>query len=336
MEMLCRIFADVLQVDRIGVTDNFFEAGGDSLGVIKLVVRIRAAFGVRIGPELIFQHPTALAVAEHLEIDSDGGDALNPLLVMRSHGSRPPLFCVHPGGGLGWCYTPLLGAVDTERPIMVLQSRGLRPGEIPARGGIPEMVEDYLGLIRQACPRGPYHLLGWSFGGTVAHALACRLQAEGETVGALAVMDAAPTAAGESRVPSTRELMISVLQEFGYDLRDLASVPLRPDRVVHLLQRENSAMAYLEPAHVHAVLEVFANNQRSVRGHRPGTFDGDLEFFSALDEGAVDPGRWSAYITGDVRLHPLSGTHRNIARPEHLAEVARVLDALLNEGLRTS
>jgi thioesterase domain-containing protein len=329
METLCRLFAEALGVDRFGVGDNFFESGGDSLAVVRLVGRIRVTFGVRIGPDVVFRHPTVLAVAEHLRIDSQGDDALAPLLALRPHGTRPPLFCVHPGGGMSWCYAALLGRLDPDRPVMGLQSRGLRPGETPARGGIDEMTGDYLRLIRGVQPEGPYHLLGWSFGGTVAHALACRMQAGGDEIGVLAVMDAEPTsAAGPNGTPSARELMLSLLQEFGYDLRDLANVPLRPDRVTELLRRANSAMAYLGPSHVNAVAEVYANNQRSMAGHEPDVFHGDLDFFSAFDESAVDPARWAPYVSGETRLHRVPGTHRSMARQEHMAVIAQVLNSL--------
>jgi thioesterase domain-containing protein/acyl carrier protein len=330
LEALCRLVAEEIGTGRIGVDDNFFEAGANSLTVIKIVGRIRTTFGIRIGPETVFRHPTVSAVAGQLEIDNQGADALDPVLVLRPHGGRPPLFCVHPGGGMSWCYTSLLGSLDPDRPVVGLQARGLRPGETPARGGVTEMTDDYLRLIREVQPRGPYHLLGWSFGGTVAHALACRMQQDGEQVGLLAVMDAEPVAtAGPTGPPTARELMLGLLQEFGYDRRDLASMPLRPDRVVTLLRQESSAMAYLEPAHVNAVLEIFANNHRAMHGYRPEVFDGDLEFFSASDESAVDASRWSPYLSGQIRVHPLPCTHRDIARPEHLAEIARILNTVL-------
>ncbi|MFG1610405.1 alpha/beta fold hydrolase [Actinoplanes sp. NPDC049265] len=330
MEALCRLFAEVLGVDRVGVDDDFFGAGGNSLDVVRLVGRIRVTFGVRIGTDAVFRHPTVRGVAGQLSIDSQGEDSLDPVLVLRPHGGLPPLFCVHPGGGMSWCYTGLLGVLDADRPVMALQARGLRTGDTLVQGGVGAMADDFLTLIREVQPEGPYHLLGWSFGGTLAHAIAARMQEAGQKVGMLAVMDAEPTAAeGPERTPTVRELLISLLQEFGYDLRDIANVPLRPDRVIALLRRENSAMAYVEPATVNAVMEVYANNLRAVSGHRPPLFHGDLEFFYAAEEPAVDAGRWSPFVTGEIRPHPLACTHRTIAQPGPMAAIARVLDDLL-------
>jgi thioesterase domain-containing protein/acyl carrier protein len=329
LETLSRLFAEVLGVDRFGVTDNFFAAGGNSVAVIRLVGRIRTTFGVSLGPDTVFRNPTVLAIAEHLDMDGEGGDALDPLLALRPHGSRPPLFCVHPGGGMSWCYAALLGSLDTDRPLYGLQARGLRPGGSPAAGGVAEMVEDYLGLIREVQPDGPYHLLGWSFGGTVAHALACRIQAAGDAVGLLATIDAEPTSTVDHGVPTARELMVSLLQEFGYELRDLANVPLRHDRVMALLRKEGSAMAYLPESHVDSVIAIFANNQRAVHGHAPGHYPGDLHFFSAADESAIDAAVWTPYVGGDIHTHLVAGTHRSVVRPEQMARIARVLNELL-------
>jgi len=332
VETLCRLVADALEVDRINVDDNIFQAGANSVTVVRLVARIRATFGVALGPDTIFRNPTVLSIAERMTLDSQGDHALDALLALRPHGGLPPLFCVHPGGGMSWCYVGLLRSLEPDRPVYGLQARGLKDGEVPAAGGIEEMVEDYLGLVRDTQPRGPFHFLGWSFGGTVAHALASRLQGDGEEVGLLAVMDAEPESLAERSAPTTREILVGLLNEFGYDSRDLATVPLRHDRVTALLRREGSAMAYLQPSHVQSVIDIFANNQRSMRGYEPGAFRGDLQFFSAVADGdqpAVDPSRWTPYVTGEVRRFPIACTHRGIAAPDHMATIATTLNSLM-------
>ena len=211
------------------------------------------------------------------------------------------------------------------------QARGLKDGELPTAGGIEDMIEDYLALVLGIQPQGPFHFLGWSFGGTVAHALACRLQGEGAEVGLLAAMDAAPVSMADRPAPTTREILVGLLNEFGYDSRDLASIPLRHDRVTALLRREGSAMAYLEPAAVQSIIDVFANNQRLMRGYEPGRFRGDLQFFAAVDDGnqpAIDPSLWTPYVTGEVRTFPIACTHRAIAQPRHMAAIAGILNGI--------
>jgi thioesterase domain-containing protein len=90
------------------------------------------------------------------------------LVPLRPHGSLPPLFCIHPAAGLGWCYPGLLQHLRIDYPIYALQARGLKHKEsLPQT--LEEMVLDYLDQIRKIQPSGPYHLLGWSFGGILAY-----------------------------------------------------------------------------------------------------------------------------------------------------------------------
>src|SRR5206468_431773 len=112
--------------------------------------------------------------------------------------------------------------------------------------------------------------LGWSFGGTAAHAVACRLQADDECVELLAIMDAEPEAdSTESAQPGLREVFLGLLDELGYDRRQLADVPLRHERIVAILRDRGSALAYLEPDRVSAIVDIFANNLRITRDYRP-------------------------------------------------------------------
>src|SRR5205807_6296229 len=101
------------------------------------------------------------------------------------------LFCVHPAGGLSWCYAPLLRYLPDDIPLYGLQATGLDgTGELPE--SLPAMAADYLQRLRSVQPSGPYRLLGWSFGGLVAHEMARQLQAQGEQVAAMIVLDAYP------------------------------------------------------------------------------------------------------------------------------------------------
>src|SRR6202035_6200465 len=93
-------------------------------------------------------------------------DALGVLLPIRAHGSNPPFFCMPPGGGVSWCYMPLARYVPADYPLYGLQDRGL-DGASQLAGSVRDMAADYLEQIRAVQGSGPYHLLGWSFGGIV-------------------------------------------------------------------------------------------------------------------------------------------------------------------------
>ena len=115
-------------------------------------------------------------------------DALAVLLPLGPRGSRPPLFCLHPAGGLSWSYADLLRHLPSEQPLYGLQSCSLtRPDRAPST--IDTMAADYLQEIQAVQPNGPYFLLGWSLVGPLAPAIATQLQDQQESVALLAILD---------------------------------------------------------------------------------------------------------------------------------------------------
>lgn len=194
-EALCALFGEVLGVDGVTIDDDFFLLGGHSLLASKLASQARAALATELSMRDLFEAPTVARLVARLDAagpaPAQPQQSLDILLPLRGEGQRPPLFCVHPGGGLGWSYTGLLRHLAPDQPVYALQARGLtEPDVLPA--SVEEMAADYLGQIRTVQPTGPYHLLGWSFGGLIAHAMATRLQEQGEEVATLAVVDAYP------------------------------------------------------------------------------------------------------------------------------------------------
>jgi thioesterase domain-containing protein len=129
---------------------------------------------------MLFQAPT---VAELLGTLAPPGRAAG-MLPIRTVGTRPPLFCLPPASGLSLCYTGLRSHLPADQPIY-----GLQGG---SGASIEQVAAGYLTQLREIQPVGPYHLLGWSFGGHVAHSMAALLRQAGEQVRLLAVLDAYP------------------------------------------------------------------------------------------------------------------------------------------------
>jgi nonribosomal peptide synthetase DhbF len=196
--LIAGAWVDILDQDRIGIHDNFFDLGGHSLLAARLVGRITEELGIDLPLRTLFAAPTVAQLSAYVA-QADGPDEpwgkdhhLGPVLPLREQGERTPLFCIHPAMGLGWGFTALLPHLK-GRPIYTVQAPGLTDKDL-----LPQTIEDaaarYVRCIRSIQPHGPYLLVGRSFGGLAAYEMATQLEQAGEEIGLLALLDSLPTA----------------------------------------------------------------------------------------------------------------------------------------------
>jgi pristinamycin I synthase-3/4 len=295
----------------------------------RLVGRVKTVLGADIGVRTLFEAPTVAALAARIDGADTGHDPFGVVLPLRTGGSRTPLFCVHPAGGFGWVYSALLRHTDREQPLYALQARGLARQE-PLPDDIDAMARDYAEQIRKTVPEGPYEILGWSFGGLVAHAVAARLQAEGAEVSLLAVLDGYPDAYdGTEHEVGEEQVLAILLNAAGIDRAEtFGAAPLERAAVLDALRGSGSALGNLDDDAVGRMVTVFLNNTRLIQNFRPQQFTGDMVFFAAAaghHDPALTPGNWSPYVTGRIEEHHLDTDHAGLARPEALGAVARTL-----------
>ncbi|MGV9856015.1 amino acid adenylation domain-containing protein, partial [Streptomyces sp. NPDC003442] len=330
-EILCGLFAEILDAPRVGVEDNFFDLGGQSLLATRLLKRIHATFGVELTIRSLFEAPTPAELAVHLD-DDDRGQPLDVLLPLRPHGTRPPVFCVHPAGGLSWCYSGLIKHLGQEYPVYGLQARGLDDDGERLPSTIAEMADDYVRQIRTVQPTGPYRLVGYSAGGVIAHAMAARLEALGEETDLLGVLDTYPN----QKMPpiDEQDVLADLLRWVGYDRRYLGGGPLTHERVTEVLQRLGSAMATLEGRHIEAITRIYANNSELFNTHQADKFSGDILLVVAtLDKIDISPtpATWGPYVGGRIETREVDRQHTDLMKPGPLAEIGRILAAKLEE-----
>ena len=186
-ERLAAVWADVLAVPRVGVRENFFELGGDSLQAIRLIEQIQRNFGRRIQLAALFQAPTVELLLRHIDA-ADDDQPWTPLVPIQPGGDRRPIFICHPTLGVVFPYYELARCLGADQPVYGLQARGL-DGQLDPAASIEEMAGHYIDAVRSVDPTGPYALAGWSSGSFIAYEMARQLAAAGHEVRLVALID---------------------------------------------------------------------------------------------------------------------------------------------------
>ncbi|NED83430.1 amino acid adenylation domain-containing protein [Streptomyces sp. SID11233] len=355
-ECVARVFREVLGLAEVATDVSFFDLGGDSIMSVQLLHKLRRA-GLVLTPQDIFEHQSVAALARTARGTNrtktpaaiaasvgnrpqgtrqrpaeTGGTVLLPL---RESGGLAPLFCVHPAAGFPWCYAGLTSPLGADRPVYGLQARGLDgPDVLPT--SVRVMAADYLEQVRSVRPTGPYHLLGWSFGGVVAHEMAVQLEESGESVETLAILDAYPlggdaadAAASAESAPGSvagRDILGMLLELFGHDPSGWAGESLTYPRFVEIARAQEGLLSSFDEQRVAALARTFTNSTRIAGLHEPRPFGGDAVMFTARDhtpETAL--GLWRPLVEGSLEALPVDCTHSEMGSPAVLGDIGRVL-----------
>ena len=190
---LVEIWAQVLQrgSETIGVNDNFFELGGHSLSAVQLIAKINRRFQQALALSVMFTAPEIAALARLISRrDPTASDVLVPI---QANGNKPPIFGIPGAGGNVLSLQPLSRVFGAQQPFYGLQAIGL-DGKTPPLTSVEQTAQINLAALRTLQPAGPYRLIGHSYGGVVAYAMARILIEQGESIAHLILLD--------SRAPS--------------------------------------------------------------------------------------------------------------------------------------
>jgi thioesterase domain-containing protein/acyl carrier protein len=187
---LADIWCKTVDLRQIGVRDDFFHLGGDSLAAAQILVGIEEAFGQKLPLSVFLESPTIEALAKLLD-QKPSSTSWSALVPLQPTGSNSPFFCVHGVGGEVLSLAELARHFPPNQPFYGVQAPGLRNYKQPF-SRIEDMAAHYLEEIGRVQPQGPYYLGGFSFGGSVALEMAQQLRLQGERVALLAILDHTP------------------------------------------------------------------------------------------------------------------------------------------------
>ncbi|MFC5743023.1 non-ribosomal peptide synthetase [Dyella tabacisoli] len=332
-QILETLFAEALGLPSISIDDNFFELGGHSLLAAQLISRIRTVLDVELSIRALFDAPTVAQFADRLLANTALETSTVTLLPLRATGNRPAIFCFHPASGLSWSYTRLIHFIDQRHAVFGLQARGFGDAEQPSEN-LDQMVADYVALMREVQPTGPYHLLGWSFGGLLAFEIGCALQRQGEQVGLLSILDTQFLTAPLDH-QSNDGLLAEILAMEGVKLAPQAPPPDMHESY-ELLRTRNSPFTSLGEALFEKSVDVYRNNIRLFKQSPPRkTFHGELLLISTTRNADGSPVAqlltegWSDRFDGPVESLNIDCCHYELLDSRHAPRLGAAIGAKL-------
>ncbi|MFN7949393.1 MAG: amino acid adenylation domain-containing protein [Blastocatellia bacterium] len=344
------IWEKVLGLPFIGVNDNFFELGGHSLVAVRLFTEISRTFDRKLPLATLFQAPTIARLAAMMR-QQGWQPSWSSLVPLRAGGRKPPFFCVHAVGGNVLEYHDLARHLPPDQPFYGLQSVGL-DGKQPPLRTIEEMAAHYLAEVRELQPQGPYYLGGRSFGGSVAFEMARQLQAQGERVAVLAMLDTYPLnwlrlfSRNEARQLKRRFQR----QSLRAHLSNLRSLPLRDGigyvlgkarykkrKYTHWLWRAGQSWRSAAESSLAATLrDIEEYNYLASKNYLPQVYPGRVTFFCAEQEvsAAENITGWQKLAAGGVEVITVPGDHQTMIKEPDVQHLAQRLQACLDRTQR--
>ncbi|MDM3155831.1 enterobactin non-ribosomal peptide synthetase EntF [Citrobacter sp. Cf122] len=317
---IAQSFAALLDCEVNDVEADFFALGGHSLLAMKLAAQLSRIFERQVTPGQIMVASTVEQLSALLESNDDeqsqrlGFETLLPL--RESYG--PTLFCFHPASGFAWQFSVLSRYLSPQWSIMGIQSP--RPdGPMQTAENLDSVCEHHLATLLSQQPHGPYYLLGYSLGGTLAQGIAARLHARGETVAFLGLLDTWPPETQNWQEKEANGLDPAVLAE------------IEREREAFLATQQGNASEAL----FNAIEGNYADAVRLLTTAHSVPFAGHATLFVAertLVPGVSPERSWAPWISSlDVYRHDCA--HVDIISPASFEVIGPIINTLINKSV---
>ncbi|PTL83578.1 type I polyketide synthase [Vitiosangium sp. GDMCC 1.1324] len=380
---IAAVWRELLGVTEVGLDDDFFELRGDSLLAIQLMGRLRKEWGIELPLSAFLARPTLRTLVGDTSAPPEPASSpvpagapvtagkaparnWNHLVPLQPDGDAPPFFWAAPLLGTVFPYFALARCL-APHPFYALQPPGLEEGQEPVER-LESLAALYVQEIRQLQPHGPYRVGGWSFGCVAAYEVARQLEAAGEQVALLVLLDfpapAERTAAGIWA--AARFFSGSVargLAPYAVEYFDLmAKAPREPDGIIRVREslargwermrrggllrelRDEAALSRVMPGDSRLLLRepgiapmvrLARANQRAMMDYRPtGRLQQRILLWrtEAHARGFAPDLGWGALSAAGVEIREAPGDHMSLLRTPHVEQVAAQLLPLLNEA----
>ncbi|MFJ5680717.1 amino acid adenylation domain-containing protein [Streptomyces sp. NPDC093097] len=338
---VARIWEEVLGVRPIGLHDRFFDVGGHSLLALRLMAELEKWFNQRLPVAALFQGATVERIANTVR-EGCREDGSVHLVRLRGGSDRTPVFFAHLASGEIGCYMPLASLVEPQdRPLYALAS------PLPVDRALPyadfaERAAAFAAAIREVQPHGPYTLVGWSYGGPNAHAVAHELEKAGEAT-EVVLIDSTP-----HLIPAGQELEeAEIVATIAINLRGEYDNRLKPLAELREMTHEEHCDYLLALARgfghlpgdagreqIHEILGLWSANLRLLQTHQACATRGTVTLVRAADDERDVTDSWRELNGQRVDVRSAPGNHYTVLREPGIRQVAAVINAVLASAPR--
>jgi len=342
---LANIWEDLLQVKSVNLDDDFFNLGGHSLLAVQMMTRAREAFGCELPLTLLFGAPRLGDLAKVIQTER-GKQPFKALIPIRKTGTKPPLFCVsRPNvNALGFLF--LSRHLSRDQPVIGLQTQMEKDGSnwVYDQSEYEERATEYIKVMRESYPEGPYLLTGYCEGAHIAFEMARQLEAMGQTVGMLAILDAWPV---ENTVSRPKYILRSYLREFrkfrAGKLVDKLNILTGSIFKRFASEPKSQVPVQVDPAQAELAAQRALIAQQVAKRYWPGPdfvptmYGGRLTLFRTKRQLRVRINDykmgWGKRATGGVDVYPIPGKHGVLLREPSVIYLAEKMQQCIDRAL---
>jgi len=343
---LIKLWEDLLDVEPIGVKDDFFELGGNSLLAVRLFADIERKFAKKLPLAALFPTATIEAIAQiiHQETLLENTPKVNysSLVEIQPQGTKLPLFMIHPLGGEVLCYRNLAIHLGLDQPMYGLRPQGI-DGKQPFLLRVEDMAAKYLQEMQTLQPNGPYFLGGYSFGGIVAYEIAQQIRSQGQEVALLAMLDTCRPGY-QRRLSFKRRILLHINhilqgghQYFAYKVKGwYKQVHHNAKQVCNHYLRTGSHVILPEDK---KYLEISNALKQALNAYVFRPYSGKLTLFRTRDENRTEAigleydsqFGWGEIVTGDLDIKYIPGSHLSLLNEPNVRVLAKQVKICLDK-----
>lgn len=312
---LISIWKESLGKDSIDTHDQFFELGGDSLTAIQIAANISKKFNISIGLQTFLENPT---IDELAKIISENQSIISPIRKLKNGDTNNLLFLIHPIEGTLFCYRHLMDALECNRTIY-----GIETVDTESKS-IEKIASNYINEIQKIQPKGPYYLIGMSFGGILAYEMARQLKAN--SIALLCIIDAVKPDPALLPLSNENEML-----KFMLELIDGKSIKSEP---TFEIIAQKFGLDSLPTTEKQKIFDQIKRHVHALTQYKIKPYEGTILFVQAIErcfrlKHICLNTSWKKLVSGKIDLLEVEGNHVGLLKQPHVEKLAKYLNNYL-------